>query len=176
MHTGHKTAFLLALLACLSAPFAHASTASQSVDQALAAAKAWVMEIDAGKYDDSYSFACEEVQRKVPMDRWADILKTMRAPWGSVVDRRQLSHIYQPNGIKGAKPIEGECMVITYATNFKNFTNVTEEVDLKWQDGKWRGAGYTAGVVADPNSPDADNSPTTEVQTQEHVKPQPNAP
>jgi hypothetical protein len=188
MHQGHKTALfrvrlLLAAtfaicLALFAAPRAHASTASQSVDQALAAAKAWVAQIDAGKYEDSYSFTCDEVQRKVAADRWADILKTIRAPWGSMVTRHQLSHVYQPNGIKGHKPIDGECMVIIYSTNFKNYANVTEEVDLKWQDGQWRGAGYTAGVVPDENASDADNNNNgqTEVQTQEHVKPQPNSP
>ena len=36
-------------------------------------------------------------------------------------------------------------MVITYDTSFKNMDPVTEVVVLKWQDGKWRGAGYNAG-------------------------------
>jgi hypothetical protein len=175
MRHGHKTAFLLALLACLTllvAPRALASAANQ-IDKALAASKAWVTQIDAGKYDDSYTFACDETRKKYPEDQWISVLKTLRGPWGSVVDRHQLSHVYQPNGVKG---LEGECVVITYNTHFKNLDNVTETVVLKWEDGQWRGAGYFAGVPPDENAPPPDNDSNTQVQTREHVKPTPNSP
>jgi hypothetical protein len=84
-----------------------------------------------------------------------------------------LSHVYQPNGVKG---LEGECMTITYNTNFKNYNNVTETVVLKWEDGEWRGAGYFAGVKADPNAPPPEPNYTTEVQTQEHATAPPKSP
>ena len=106
---------------------------------------------------------------RYPEDQWINVLKALRAPWGAVVDRQQLSHVYKPNGVPG---LDGECMVITYTTNFKNYTNVTENVVLKWEDGQWRGAGYFAGVAADPNAPPASPNYTTEVQTQNHVQAQ----
>jgi hypothetical protein len=176
MPTGHKNRFVLSLLTillALSAPLrVHASAANQ-IDQAINASKTWVAQIDAGKYDDSYTFTCEETRAKYPQDRWVDVLKTIRTPWGSVLNRHQLSHVYEPNGVKG---LEGECMTITYNTNFKNYNNVTETVVLKWEDGQWRGAGYFAGVKADPNAPPPTPSYTTEVQTQNHVTAPPQSP
>src|SRR5271155_651357 len=100
MQTGYKigsfrfrllfTAACLALFAVLRA---HASAEGQ-VDQAVAASKAWVAQIDAGKYEDSYSFTCTETRSKFPEDRWVDVLKNIRLPWGTVVNRHQLSHVY----------------------------------------------------------------------------------
>jgi hypothetical protein len=184
MIQGHKSAphgvrlpFLITLVACLAlmAPTRVHASAAQRMDQALAASKTWVAEIDTGKYEDSYSFACEQTRNQYPEDQWVAVLKTLRGPWGGVVDRHQLSHVYEPNGIKGSKPIDGECMVITYSTNFANFSNVIETVILKWEDGQWRGAGYFAGVPPDPNAPPSESDATTEVQTHEHVKPQPDS-
>ncbi len=175
MQTGHKNGFVrsrflfLATLAAAFALFASAraqASAEQEVDKAVAASKAWVTQIDAGRYEDSYSFTCEETRNQFPQDRWVEVLKTFRGPWGSVVDRHQMSHVYKPNGVKG---LEGECMVITYSTKFKNYDNVMETVTLKWEDGQWRGAGYFAGVKPEPNAPPPSPNYTTEVQTQEHV-------
>jgi hypothetical protein len=176
MPTGHKNRFvrfLFPVLLALLAPLRVHASASQQIDQAVNASKAWISEIDAGKYDDSYSFTCEEVRQKFPQDRWVDVLKTIRTPWGVALDRHQLSHVYQPNGVKG---LEGECMVITYNTNFKNMANATETVVLKWEDGQWRGAGYFAGVKTDPDAQPAAPNYTTEVQTQEHVTAPPQSP
>ncbi|HEX4139997.1 MAG TPA: DUF4019 domain-containing protein [Candidatus Methylacidiphilales bacterium] len=179
MQTGYKIGFvrfrLLFSAACLAllAALRVQASAEGEVDQAVAASKAWVAQIDAGKYEDSYSFACTETRAQFPEDRWVSVLKTIRAPWGDMLNRHQLSHVYQPNGVKG---LEGECMVITYNTNFKNLANATETVVLKWEDGHWRGAGYFAGVPPDPNAPPPTPAYTTEVQTDEHVKAPPQSP
>ncbi len=53
------------------------------------------------------------------------VLKTIRSPWGAVVNRQQISHVYKPNGVDG---LNGECEVITYNTTFKNFDNAMEVV------------------------------------------------
>jgi len=176
MPTGHKNrfvCFLLLLLLAVAAPLRVHASASDQIDQAVNVSKAWVAQIDAGKYDDSYAITCEEVRKAYPQDRWVDVMKTFRTPWGSVISRHQLSHVYQPRGVKG---LEGECMVITYNTDFKNLTNATEQVILKWENGKWRGAGYFAGPTVDPNAPPPTPNYTTEVQTQEHVSAPPKSP
>ena len=109
---------------------------------------------------------------KVPQDRWEEVLKALRIPWGPVVSRKQISHIYKPNGYEKS---EGEFLVITYDTSFKELSPARETVVLKWEDGKWRGAGYNAG----PKPPPDDGSvptpppPTTEIHTDPHVKSQP---
>ena len=151
------------------------ASAEDQIDEAVATSKNWVTQIDAGKYEESYSFACSAMHDKTPQDRWVAVLKALRKPWGPVVDRRQLSLIYKPNGVPG---LNGECMVITYDTSFKNLNAATEIVILKWEDGKWRGAGYHAGPK--PKDEDTATAPAppnpTETHTESHVKPVPHAP
>ena len=150
------------------------ASAEDQVEEAVVASKNWVAQIDAGGYEESYSFACAAMRDKTPEDRWVAVLKALRKPWGPVVSRKQLSHIYKPNGVPG---LNGECMVITYATAFKNLNPATEIVVLKWEDGKWRGAGYNAGPKP---SDDASATPPlpnpTETHTEAHVKPVPQSP
>jgi hypothetical protein len=169
-----KHALLPAAILCLlfaAMPKVFASAEDQ-VDSALTASKAWVAQIDAGQYDESYAFGCDAMHDKVPQDRWAQILKALRTPWGSVVSRTQVSHIYKPNGYEGS---EGEFLVITYDTAFQKLGLATEIVVLKWDGGKWRGAGYNAGPKASPDDNSAPQPPssTTETQTMDHVTPQP---
>jgi hypothetical protein len=147
----------------------HASAEDQ-VDQAVAVSRNWVGEIDAGKYEDSYSFTCDETRNRFPEDRWVDVLKALRSPWGAMINRQQLSHIYKPNGVPG---LEGECMVITYKTAFKNLAPATEVVVLKWEDGKWRGAGYNAGRTSDTGTVAPASNSTTETHTENHWRAQP---
>ena len=169
-----KHSLLLAGVFCLlfaATPKVFASAEDQ-IDEALAASKTWVALIDAGQYDESYAFGCGAMHDKVPQDRWEEVLKALRIPWGPVVSRKQISHVYKPNGYEGT---EGEFLIITYDTSFQKLSPATETVVLKWEDGKWRGAGYNAGAKPSPddNSTPPPSSSTTETQTQEHVKPQP---
>jgi hypothetical protein len=167
-----KHALLLAGIFCLlltAMPKALASAEDQ-IDSALASAKTWVAQIDAGQYDDSYAFGSDAMHDKVAQTRWGQVLKALRTPWGPVVSRKQISHVYKPNGFEKS---EGEFMVITYDTSFQKLGEATEIVVLKWEGGKWRGAGYNA----QPKMPDDGSAPpappgTTEIHTDPHAKPQ----
>jgi len=171
-----RSSLLLTIAACVAGlfPARVSASAENQIEQAVTASRAWVAQIDAGKYDDSYNFTCGETRDRFPQDRWVAVLKAIRTQWGGVISRTQLSHIYKPNGVPG---LDGECEVITYATNFKNLSNAQETVVLKWEDGQWRGAGYRAGPITDPDAT-ASTSPAsgTEIHTEEHVKPQPQSP
>jgi hypothetical protein len=148
------------------------ASAEDHVDEALAASKAWVAQIDAGQYDESYAFGCGAMHDKVPQDRWEEVLKALRTPWGRVVSRTQISHVYKPDGYQGTN---GEFLVITYDTSFQRLSPATETVVLKWEDGKWRGAGYNAGPkpASDDNSAPPPPPPSpTETHTEPHVTPQ----
>jgi hypothetical protein len=148
------------------------ASAEDQVDQAQAISKAWVGQIDSGKYDASYDFACMAMRDKVKEDRWVLILKSLRAPMGAVVSRKQLSHVYRPNGVPG---LNGECVVVKYDTAFEHLAPATETVVLKWEDGKWRGAGYNVGPT--PTDDSQDNAPppsNTETQTDRHAHPEQN--
>src|ERR1700677_1407915 len=153
---------------------ARASSGADHLDDAVSASQAWIAEIDNGKYDESYSYGSEAMQQKAEENRWVHILTALREPWGDVLSRKQLSHIYKPNGFEGA---EGEFMVVTYDTSFKQLDSATEVVVMQWQDGRWRGAGYNAG----PKSTDVSATPLapasqTEIHTDPHVQAQPQTP
>jgi hypothetical protein len=148
------------------------ASAEDQIDQALVASKAWVAQIDAGQYDESYNFGCDAMHDKVPQDSWASVLKALRAPWGPVAVRKQISHIFKANGYEGTS---GEFIVITYDSSFQKLHSATEVVVLKWEGGKWRGAGYNAEVQTSPGdgSETPPTSSTTVTHTEPHVKPQP---
>jgi hypothetical protein len=163
-------AIVLSLL-LIAAPAAFAS-AGDHIDDGLVVSKSWVGMIDDGEYDESYEAASGAMHDKVQQDRWSVVLKALRGSWGPVLSRQQLSHVYKPNGFEGT---EGEFLVITYDTSFKKLNSARELVVLRWEDGKWRGAGYNAGPKVDPNATPDDSpaSNSTDIQTQEHVKPVP---
>jgi hypothetical protein len=52
-------------------------------------------------------------------------------------------------------------MVITYATSFKKLDSGIEVIVLQWENGQWRGVGYTAG----PKSTAPADQPPPESQT-----------
>ncbi len=167
-----KRLLLAGVLFLLLFPANRASANSDDeVNAALAASLKWVGLIDTGHYDESYQFGGDAFRDKVQPDRWTLILKTLRAPLGEVASRKQTSHIFKPNGYEGAS---GEFIVITYDTSFKNLPDALEVVVLRREGGRWRGAGYNAGgKPSDTAAAPAPSSSTTEVNTQMHVKPNP---
>jgi len=168
-----KQALLLAGIFCFlvaAMPSARASGQDQ-IDQGLAVSKAWIAQIDAAQYEESYNEGSQAMHDRVPEDNWVKVLKALRTLYGPVVSRAQVSHVYKGNGWEGA---EGEFMIITYDTSFKSLPTATETIVLKWEDGKWRGAGYSAGPKTSPNSaPPPEPEPTTEIHTETHVTPPP---
>jgi hypothetical protein len=151
------------------------ASAEDHVDDALNVSKGWVGEIDAGQYDKSYDEGCDAMHDKVKQTTWGTILSALRTPWGSVTSRRQVSHIFKPNGYEGTS---GEFMVITYETTFKKLDPAMEVVVLKWDGGQWRGAGYNAGPKDTPDngSNATASSNNTETHTEAHMKPVPQVP
>jgi len=124
---------------------------------ALAAANAWLAQIDTGKYDESYASGCIAFHEKLTPDKWNLVLKAIRAPHGSVQSRKDTSRIPKPDGFEG---LDGPCMIIEYYTIFKN-SIASEQVVMKKENGKWKGAGYSLG----PKST-SDPAPVTTITTE----------
>jgi hypothetical protein len=137
-------------------------------NQALAVAKDWVAEIDAGDYDKSYTEGGDALHQKVPQDTWSRILKTERPLLGSVVTRTRIDQSYRPNGFEGA---DGEFFLVSYRTEFTNKQDEIEHVVLRREGGHWRGVGYDFGpeqVETDPYE-----GPTTTSTTSTNTPPTP---
>jgi hypothetical protein len=141
--------------------------------QAALVAKAWVAEIDAGNYEQSYDDAGSALHQKVPVDTWIKILKTERPTLGKVVAREETSTSYKPNGFEG---IDGEFMVVSYRTAFENKPHELEYVVLRREGGKWRATGYDFGPEEVVNDPDAGPTTTTTTETQTPPTPPPPSP
>ena len=167
-----KALALLAAISCLlvaAASRALASSGADHINDGIAASQSWVAQIDAGKYEDSYNVGSAAMHTKVAQDRWVEVLSALRTPWGPVVSRKQISHIYRPNGYEGA---EGEFMLVTYDTAFQHLNSATEVVVLKWEDGQWRGAGYNAGPKGTTDGSTPLPPVDTETHTDQHVHPE----
>jgi hypothetical protein len=138
-----------------------------AVKSALASAQEWLVEIDTGRFDQSYAEGCLAFHNKVTRAEWNTVLKSLRTPLGSVINRKLANYSYHPDGYEG---LEGECIVITYNTSFSKLPSDLEVVVLKHEDGQWRGAGYNAQPQgdADSDSPPPANPQTEVTQKQVH--------
>jgi hypothetical protein len=153
--------------------FGHSTTVAnpEATAAALAAAQAWVAEIDAGHYEQSYDEGCTAFHNKVPQDQWITVLKAIRPKLGTVLSRKESSARYKPDGYEG---LDGECMVITYTTSFSKMASELEVIVMKREDGKWRGAGYNAQPQVDETTQDQGDSssmPDTSTSTQPYTPP-----
>lgn len=161
---------LLPLLSCgfLFASFSSCVASNNDPDNsALAAAQAWLGLIDAGKYEESYDAAGQGLYEKVPDKKeWINSLKIIRGSWGPIVSRKETQHLYQPNGIVG---LNGECMAISFDTATAKQSSVVEMVIMRYEDGRWRGVGYTIGSKT--NSPGTGGSPAAVSQTSSQTIP-----
>jgi hypothetical protein len=120
-------------------------------------------QIDDGNYTESYDAACSDFHHKVTEKNWVVVLQAIRPIYGRVVSRREVSHVYKEDGVNG---LDGECVVITYNTTFSRLQAGYEQVIVKLEDGKWRGAAYEAGPKPSDQAASDDQSDfQTEVNT-----------
>jgi hypothetical protein len=149
--------FLLLFAGLIALPGLGHAQDDASVNDALAIARTWLGEIDAGKYDQSYLDGGSALHDKVPQDTWVKILNTERPLLGKVVDREETSHVLHPDGLEGTN---GTFLVISYHTNFAAKPDEVEYVVLRHEFTGWRCVGYDFGP-ANPQPADNDNPPTT---------------
>jgi hypothetical protein len=146
MNTFHPCAFpknlllpAVALLFCLGGMLRADPADDSRAREAVAAAQHWLAEIDANKVEESYNDGCTAFQNKVSKQQWITVLNALRPSIGNLTSRSQQSAEDKPDGFEG---LEGECVVIKYASVFSVIGPALEVVVMKRQDGQWRGAGY----------------------------------
>jgi len=107
---------------------------------ALKATQAWLAQVDAGKYGQSWDDAAALFQGAMPKDKWERSLVSVRTPLGSVVARK----MYQAKYMKELPNAPaGEYVVIEYQTSFENRPLSVETVTpMRQKDGSWKVAGY----------------------------------
>jgi hypothetical protein len=132
---------------------------ADSGDDAAAAAKSWLAQIDAGQYQQSYDEGSTALHNKVSLDQWLTVMNAIRTPLGTLVSRKEVGHSDKPDGFEG---LQGECIVLTYNTSFSKLDSSIEIVVLKKEDGVWKGAGYNEQPQGPaPAAPAAPTTPPT---------------
>ena len=143
----------------------------REIMEALPVAKAWLAQIDAGQYEQSYITGGEALHDKIPEKKWLQILTTIRTPIGQVTSRKQTGQTYEPDGFEG---VSGEFVTFSFDTSFEKLPSEVEHVILKREDGEWRAVGYDFGPRdAGDMTQSPDTTPTTTTTTQEHATPTP---
>lgn len=117
-----------------------AGGAGTGTDNGIAAAKAWLAVVDAGRYGDSWEQACAYFRNAVPKQQWEQQAAGVRGPLGKVLSRELDSAEYTTK-LPGAP--DGEYVVIQYKTKFENKASAIETVTpMRDPDGAFRVSGY----------------------------------
>jgi hypothetical protein len=107
---------------------------------AVAAAQAWLGEIDAGNYDKSWKDAAGYFRGAVTEKGWSDALNGTRKPLGSLLSRK-LASARSATSLPGAP--DGNYVVMQFDTTFSNKKAAVETVTfMREKDDKWKAVGY----------------------------------
>jgi len=101
-------------------------------------AEAWLAEVDAGKYSESWDHGAE-IFRSVRKDGWQRRIARLRDPLGKVIGRKLLSAQYTDSPPKG---LPGKYVYIKFETTFENRKGIETVTPMLDPDGKWRVSGY----------------------------------
>lgn len=112
----------------------------QKEADAIKATGAWLSNIDAGNYAESYDTTSSYLKNAVNKAEWETALTATRKPLGDVLSRELAGKKYTTS-LPGAP--DGEYVVIQYKTSFENKYSAIEVVTPALEkDGSWRVSGY----------------------------------
>ena len=107
---------------------------------AASAAPAWLTQIDAGNYSNSWREASAYFKGAVSERGWQDALAGARKPLGKLLSRK-LSKAQSATSLPGAP--DGNYVVMQFDSSFANKKNAVETVTfMQEKDSKWKAAGY----------------------------------
>lgn len=118
---------------------ASAPSRSAAGDAAITEAQAWLEEIDAGRYPDSWREAAALFRGAVTEQAWTNSMDTYRKPLGGLVSRELnlTQHLTHLTGVP-----DGDYVVFQFKTSFTGQSSAIETVTFVLEDGKWKLAGY----------------------------------
>lgn len=104
------------------------------------AAEAWLAEVDAGQYAQSWAEAATQFKSAVDQSSWLKAVGAVRAPLGSLKSRALRSAHYATS-LPGAP--DGQYVVLQFESAFDKKSGAIETVTpSKEPDGQWRVSGY----------------------------------
>jgi hypothetical protein len=128
---------LVCLLALVMSP---RDALAQDTTAAETAATAWLAQVDAGKYGESWTSAGATFKNAVTQEKWQEAVKRVRDQVGAFKSRTKSSAAPMTNP-PGAAP--GEYVILQYSATFEQRATATETVTAVHEtDGTWRIVGY----------------------------------
>ncbi|MDQ2780466.1 MAG: DUF4019 domain-containing protein [Pseudomonadota bacterium] len=116
------------------------SVHAQSDDGARQAAAAWLQQLDAGQFADTWRNAATLFKNAVPQATWEQAVASARGPLGALQSRTE-SSAKATTSLPGVP--DGKYLVLTYDVRFANKARAVETVATVLQpDGNWKVAGY----------------------------------
>ena len=104
-----------------------------------AAARGWLVHLDAGDYAKSWSAAGTLFKRQLTAQAWAGAAAGVRDPLGALRSREKKA-AQRAGSLPGAP--DGEYMVMQFDSSFANKKAAVETVTTVFEDGVWRVIGY----------------------------------
>ncbi len=114
------------------------SITDEKNEEAVNAAKEWLVLIDAGNYSESWDNAASLFQKAMPKEQWVETLNGLLPSYGKVIQREVISSKYYTE-LPGAP--DGAYVVIQFNTSFENNKNCVETVTPMKDAGKWKVSG-----------------------------------
>lgn len=112
----------------------------QVTEQAKAAAKRFIAQVDAGDYGKSWELLASITQNDISQQDWDQQIGKIRATAGELTERQQ-SEISYSNA--PAEDPDGKYLIISYDSKFARTEQVAETITMTLEkDGHWRVAGY----------------------------------
>ena len=135
-----KKNLLIALILLLPSNIFPAFADEAGEKAASSAAPAWLAQIDAGNYSNSWRDASGYFKGAISDKGWQDALAGARKPLGKLLSRK-LSKAHSATSLPGAP--DGTYVVMQFDSSFVNKKNAVETVTfMQEKDGKWKAAGY----------------------------------
>jgi len=110
------------------------------LDRAQKVAAGWLVLVDNGDYDSSWTQSDKLFQRSMVRETWPDAATSLRSGFGRLVSRRFGRRQYFDR-LPGVP--DGQYVVITYTADFENRKGVDEILTISFDGPRgWRVAGY----------------------------------
>jgi len=115
----------------------------QRLEASRIAVAAFLEQIDAGQYAQSWDTASAYMKNDIPREQWIAQLTETREQVGKLVERTEEKHLYA-NNLEEKKGVPaGEYFTFIYSAKYEKRDEVRETVTLMFEKDKvWRVAGY----------------------------------
>lgn len=117
---------------------ADTTAADANVEAATQAAQEWLMLLDAGELEATWSEASEALQSQVTAEQWTAQIRQVQSQLDALQERALTNSRYTTS-LPNAP--EGEYVVLQYRTTYGT-TNTTETLAMRKENDAWRVAGY----------------------------------